>query len=330
MLFRVGLQRNLLILRTVNQKHSLTFVFLACSLLGAKAWAQAPASEAEQARLRVRSVGTNIEMFGQPPDDRSNRAPATPGDSDLGSQFIVPLGEPVLPWRLFATAEEYYTNNVTLARNNKQADGYFFGEVGARYESKLSDTLSFETVIREGFFRYDSLTAQNFNSLNAGAGLFYNLTDLWDITLYGRYNFEWDTNSRSSRDLYTAHTLTVGAQKTFALRGRNFIYIGYSSIFGWAQQFAAQRNEHSLYLGAQTHLTKALDADLYTRFALFDYRQGGRKDFNGTVTAALTYHFNKQFSVNASFTYVLDRSNRSASNYDAATTGGGINFKYQF
>jgi len=36
------------------------------------------------------------------------------------------------------------------------------------------------------------------------------------------------------------------------------------------------------------------------------------------------------FSANASFTYAIDRSNRSAFNYDAANSGGGINFKYQF
>ena len=280
--------------------------------------------------MRVRSVGTNLELSGKAGDDKTNRATATPGDSDLGSQFIIPLGDPILPFRVFATASEYYTSNASLSRNNKQGDGYFYGEVGLRHEVKLSDDLTFEAVFREGIFRYHSLTAQNFNSLNAGAGVFYNLKDLWDITLYGRYNFEWDTNSRSSRDLFTEHTITVGAQKTFAWQGGNFIYVGYSSIFGWAQQFAAQRNEHSLYAGAQAHLTSSLDGDIYARFALFDYRQGGRKDFNATATAALTYHFNKQFSANASFTYVIDRSNRSASNYDAATTGGGIHFKYEF
>lgn len=299
-------------------------------LLGAQSWAQAPATQAEQTRLRVRSVGTNLETAGQPNADKSHRVLATPGDPDIGEQFILPEREDMRSWRLFATAAEYYTNNVTLARNNKQADGYFFGEVGLRHELKLTDSLTLEAIVREGFFRYHSLTAQNFNSLNAGAGLFYNVKELWDITLFGRYNFEWDTNSRSSRDLFTGHTLTVGAQKNFAWQGGNFIYVGYSSIFGWAQEFAAQRNEHSLYVGAQAHLTKDLDADIYARIALFDYRQGGRKDFNGAVTSALTYHFTRQFSVNASFTYVIDRSNRSASNYDAATTGGGFNFKYQF
>ena len=314
----------------MNQKHYLKTVSLAWSLLAAQSWAQDPGAQAEQTRMRVRSVGASLEMSGQPKDDKSNRAQATPGDSDLGSQFILPAGDPVLPWSLFATASEYYTTNATLSRNNKQADGYFFGEVGLRHEVKLTDDLAFEAIFRQGFFRYHSLSALNFNSLNAGAGVFYNLTELWDITLFGRYNFEWNTDSRSSRDLLTGHTLTVGAQKTFAWQGGNFIYVGYSSIFEWAQQFAAQRNEHSLYFGVQAHLTKSLDGDIYARFALYDYRQGGRKDFNTTATAALTYHFNRQFSANASFTYVINRSNRSVSNYDAANSGGGINFKYQF
>ena len=195
-------------------------------------------------------------------DDRSQPAPATPGDSDLGAQFIIPQGEPIRPWQLFGSAAEFFTTNATLSRANKQGDGYFFGDFGARYESKLWDSVGFEAVVRESLFRYHSLTALNFNSLNASAAVFHNLDSLWDITLFGRYNFEWDTDSRAGRDLYTAHTLTIGAQKNFAWQGGNFIYVGYSSIFAWAQQFAAQRNEHSLYLGAQTHLTRSLDADL--------------------------------------------------------------------
>ncbi|MEO8792342.1 MAG: outer membrane beta-barrel protein [Chthoniobacteraceae bacterium] len=265
--------------------------------------------------------------FGAAP---TTRAVATPGDSDLGKQIILPLIERSHPWSLFASAADYYTDNVTLAKVNKQGDGYFFGEAGARYDGKLTESLSLEATIREGFFRYHGLSAQDFNSLNAGTGLYYNWKELWGITVFGRYNFEWLTDASAGRDLLANHTLSVGAQKTFALEGGNSIYVGYTSIFGFAQQSAAERNEHVLYAGGQAHLTKSLDADLYARLALFDYRQGTRRDMNGTAVAALTYHFNRSLSVNVSYSFVFDRSNQSRFDYDADTTGGGFAFRYDF
>jgi hypothetical protein len=51
---------------------------------------------------------------------------------------------------------------------------------------------------------------------------------------------------------------------------------------------------------------------------------------NGTAVASLTYHLNRRLSVNASFSFVFDRSNQSRFDYDAATSGGGITFRYLF
>lgn len=280
--------------------------------------------------MRVSPLGLNLGTPGGIGDAQSNRAVETPGDPDLGVQFISQPRERAHPWRFFGSAADYYTDNVTLAKSNKQGDGYFFSEVGARYERKLTESLGIEAIVRQGFFRYHSLSSQDFNSLNAGAGVYCDLKDFWGITAFGRYNFERLSDESLGRELLHNHTLSVGAQKTFALQGGTFIYLGYTSIFGFAEQSAAQRNEHSLYAGAQIHLTQCLDADFYARLALFDYRQAERRDMNGTIVAALTYHFNRQLAVNASFSFVFDRSNHTRFDYDAATTGGGLNIRYEF
>ena len=330
MRFRLALHNNLSTLANVNHNRSQTIVFLAICVLGSRAWGQATDARVEQARMRVSPVGLNLGTQDETAAAQRDRVVATPGDSDLGKQIVLPLTESAHPWRLFASAADYYTDNATFTRTNRQADGYFFSEVGARYEGKLTESLGFETTIRQGFFRYHDLTAQDFNSLNAGSGLYYRLKELWNITVFGRYNFEWLTDSGAGRDLLTNHTLSVGAQKTFTFDGGNFIYVGYTSIFGFAEQSALQRNEHVLYGGAQAHLTRDLDADFYARLALFDYRQGNRRDVNGTVVAALTYHLNKRLSVNASYSFVFDRANQSRFDYDAGTVGGGLAFRYDF
>lgn len=280
--------------------------------------------------MRAGTIGPNPGTEGETGAAQSHRAVATPGDPDLGVQWISQPKERAHPWRLFASAADYYTDNVNLAKFNRQADGYFFSEVGARYERKLTESLGIEATLRQGFFRYHDLSAQDFDSLNAGAGLYYDVKELWDITVFGRYNFERLTDESLGHEFLRNHTLTAGAQKTFALEGENSIYLGYASMFGFAEQAAAQRNEHSLYAGGQAHLTKSLDADLYARLALFDYRQGSRRDMNGTVVAALTYRFSRHLAVNASYSFVFDRSNRSRFDYDAGTTGGGLTFRYEF
>lgn len=303
---------------------------MTCWLIGSQAWGQVPDARVEQARMRSNTTGLSLGTQGETGETLTNRAIATPGDADLGKQVILPLRERAHPWSFFASAADYYTDNVTLSKFNRQADGYLFAEAGARYERKLTESLTLEATVRQGFFRYHDLNSQDFNSLNAGTGLYYNWKELWGITVFGRYNFERLSDEGFGREFFRNHTLSVGAQKTFAFDGGNSIYVGYTSIFGFAQQSAAQRHEHTLYAGGQAHLTQSLDADIYAKLALFDYRQGNRRDMNGIAVAALTYHFNRHLSVNASYSFVFDRSNQSRFDYDAGTTGGGFTFRYEF
>ena len=330
MLFWLALRGNVFTLANVNHNRCRKVLLLAFLLPGTCGFAQTPDARVEQARMRTSPItlhpGTP-DQYGEAP---RNLALETPGDPDLGRQIILQPRGHATPFSFFASAADYYTDNATLSKSNRQGDGYFFSEVGARYERTLAESLSIEATVRQGFFRYHGLSSQDFNSLNAGTGLYYDWKELGGITVFARYNFERLSDESLGRELLHNHTLSVGAQKTFACQGGNLIYVGYASIFGFAEQPAAERNEHSLYAGAQVHLTPALDADLYARLAFFDYRQGTRRDLNGTVVTALTYHFSRQFAVNASFSFVFDRSNRSRFDYNAATTGGGLSFRYEF
>lgn len=306
-------------------------LWFASWLVAAQGWAQVSDARIEQARIRTGPVGLRPETVAETVTVQQGRAIGTPGDLDMGVQLIVKPKERPHPWRLFASTADYYTDNVALTKSGRQGDGYFFSEIGVRYERKLSESLSIEATVRQGFFRYHEFSALDFNSLNAGVGLYYDWKDLWGITVFGRYNFEMLTDEGLSHQLFRNHTLSVGLQKTFAWQGSNFFYIGYTSIFGFAEPPANERNEHSLYAGAQVRLSRRLDADLYARLVLFDYvNQRGRMDLNQTIVAALTYHITERFDLNASVSLVFDRSNRSQFDYNAVTTGGGLAFKYQF
>jgi predicted porin len=121
----------------------------------------------------------------------------------------------------------------------------------------------------------------------------------------------------------------VGAQKGWVWKGSNSIYVGYTSMFGFADPQASQRDEHSVFAGAQVRVTPRLAAELYYRLSLFDY-QGGRYDLNQTVVTSLAFHFTKWCELNASVSFAADRSNRSQFDYNAVTTGAGLTLTFMF
>lgn len=291
--------------------------------------AQTPA-RIEQARQQASTVGVRPEAPTETTVSAlAERAVETPGDLDLGLQLLLKPKERIRPLRLFASVAEFYANNVGLTKRDPQSDTYLFSEIGARYEGKLSDVINFEATARQGLFRYQEFRGLDFESLNAGAGLGCTVRKLWDITLFSRYNYERLTNADLGNELFVNHTLSIGAQKSWVCKGSNLLYVGYASIFGFSDPVVAERDEHSVFGGAQLRLTQRIEGDLYYRLALFDFR-GGQRALNQTIVASLTYRINAWCELNASLSHALNRSNRSRFDYDALTTGGGISLRLQF
>lgn len=253
----------------------------------------------------------------------------TPGDLDLGIQVILKRREAWQPFRFFADASGFYTNNVGLTKTGTQGDSYFFGDVGFTYERKLTDELRFETTVRQGFFRYNQFTSLDFEDMNAGTGLSYEWKKLWNLTFFGRYNFERMTQQDISRDFFREHTLTLGAQKTFLFAHNNYAYAGYSSIFGFAAPTLAERDEHGIFAGGHYNFTRKFSGELYYRVAAFDY-SSGRTDLNQTVVATLVYIFNDYARLTASASFTSNRSNHSVFDYNAVNTGGGLALQLRF
>lgn len=284
-------------------------------------------------QARTRSALLRPELQDDEDDDETIDSDGsvvnTPGDLDLGVQQIMTPKERDHLLRLFATAQAYYTDNVRLTNNNPESDAYLFTEVGARYEGKLTDDLNIEATVRQAFFRYDDFTRFNFESLNAGAGIAYKLPQHPDLMLFSRYNCERLTTDDLDDQFFLNQTVSVGLQKSWVTQGSSLYYFGYASSFGFADQSAAERDEHGLYGGAHWQLTECLEADLYCRVAYFDY-DTSQHDMNYMIVPSLTYRFSPWCELNASLNYVLSRSNRNRFDYDAFTGGGGLGLKVQF
>jgi hypothetical protein len=308
-------------------------VILVSLLASLPALAQTP-GQIEQARQRsaIQDFQQQVPLeTGDPSDELqdSEEALETPGDLDLGIQLIMKPKDRERPLRLFATLTEFYTNNVGLAENHPESDTYLFAEIGGRYETKLSEKVGFEATVRQAIFRYGKFSGSDFESLNAGFGIGYKVPELADVTVFSRYNCERLTNEDFGNEFFLNQTLSFGAQKSWVYKETNLFYIGYASIFGFSDPKAAERDEHGLFGGAHVRLTERFHADLYCRCAYFDF-QSGQNDLNVMIVPSLTYQITPQCELNASFSFVTNHSNHSRFDYNAVTTGGGINLKFQF
>ncbi|MEO7098978.1 MAG: hypothetical protein ABI162_06420 [Luteolibacter sp.] len=287
----------------------------------------------EQARQR--SAMFDFGPEAQPPTEAEaaenieGGALETPGDFDLGIQLIMKPKERAHPLRFFATVDEFYTDNVGLVKEDHESDSYLFSEIGVRYENKLTDAINLEATVRQAIFRYDKFGGLDFESMNAGVGLAYKVPELADITVFSRYNYERLTNDDFGNGFFMNQTLSFGAQKSWVYRQTSSFYAGYSSMFGFSKPVISERDEHSLFGGGHWNLAPQLEGDVYYRIALFDF-QSGQRDLNQSITPSLTYHLSPRCELNASFSFVLNRSNRSRFDYDAITTGGGVSLKLQF
>ncbi len=292
--------------------------------------AQNPGNAAEQARQISSQTQVQSQQLTLPLGvGTSDLATYTPGDMDLGIQAILKRKEAEQPFRFFADAAGFYTNNAALVRTGAQGDSYLFMDVGFTYDQKLNDQLSVESTIRQGFFRYDKFSTFDFENFNVGGGLTYQAKKLWDIAFFGRYNFERFTQGDLSKDFFRNNTFTFGAQKTVYFNQYQYAYFGYSSVFGLATPRFSQRDEHGFFVGLHYNFTPKLYAEVYDRAAVFNYSIG-RTDFNQTAVATVGYIFNNYARLTASFSYADDRSNHSVFNYDAATTGGGLALQLRF
>ena len=292
--------------------------------------ASAQNSAAEQARQTTEQTGPAFQPQSLPLGVSANNLTTyTPGDMDLGIQAILKRKEAEQPFRFFADAAGFYTNNVGLVHTGAQGDSYIFMDIGFTYDKRLTDELSVESTIRQGFFQYSHFSTLDFQDFNLGGGLTYQAKKLWDLAFFGRYNFERFTNGDLSRDFFRNNTLTFGLQKTFMFNQYNYAYAGYSSVFGWAVPNYSQRDEHGIFVGIHYNFNRKLYAELYDRAAVFNYSIG-RTDFNNTMVATVGYVFNDYARLTASFSYVNDRSNHSVYDYDALTTGGGVALQLRF
>lgn len=252
-----------------------------------------------------------------------DQIPASPGDPDLGEQVILKKREKITPFNVFANVSGFYTSNAALTNEFKVSDYFLVAEVGASYQKQIVRDLFGEVTIRQAVFRYSEFNELDFDSLNVGAGLTYVLRPIWGVAASARYNYNRLTDGAEHDEFFTNQTLTLSLMKTFDLSSAHYFYAGCSSVFGWSDPVAAQRDEYGIFFGYRVNFTRSISAEFYYRGAYFDY-VNNRGDWNQTVALSVKWEPAQWVSFSAYASLGFDDSNYDVFDYSVFNGGLGL------
>jgi hypothetical protein len=282
----------------------------------------------EQSRLLSAPAGP--QQPGMTPDGVTLPSSSSASNDDsFGAQQILKDEQKPREFVLSGDASMFYTNNVALTRKNTISDSFFIGGAGMGWVHSVNPELQIQIGGRASIFRYVDTSSLDFEQLGAGAGFTWTPATKWGISIFGGYAFS-ELLDKHSNELLQDHEFTLGVQKIFAFNRVHSLTVGGLGSVGISDPFSAQRDQIAAYADYRISVTRRFDADLAYRLAGYFYNEGGRNDFNQTISLGLRYRFNPWMDLNGLLFFASNRSSKSVFNYDALNTGGSLAFTLHF
>ena len=306
---------------------------------------QGGVSQIEQSRQEQAKQKLKGGVASQPIDTWGESAPATTGDADLGVQQILKEKKKERPLTFFSDYSCFYTDNAAMTAANPFFDFMQVGTVGASYQHTFTPLFFGDVTYRHQFFRYSNHTDLAFDVTNPSCGLTYVAKDWWELAFYTRYDYTRLTYGNSDNEplggaegteFYKNHDVTIGLQKMFELSKAQHIYAGTAAKFGMTDyrepdQVDPQRYEYSATAGYTLDVSRWFQTGVNYRYAYNDYiMQSGRADGNQVVSNNYAFKLTEWATINLSWSFTQNISNRSERNYRNLSAGGGLAMNVRF
>lgn len=312
--------------------------FFECSLLAAVLVVTTAHGQIDPSRINepvARSSGPTIadslNSSAVGLDEQNDFAPPSPGDSDIGQQLILKETPKSRPFRAYADAFGYWTNNAANAPSGEVSDWFWGARAGVGYQARVAKRLFVDADVQQQLFRYDRFDALDFESLDVNAGLLYVEPRLADSIFFVQFNYNRITNDDFSNGLLNSTSVRAGVQKNFLIDRRNSIAL---SLMGdWDMSNDVTQLERNEYIGDLTYrfkIMRDLVFSLSYRYTWFDYRNLDRGDSLHLIGASLTWSPRKWIDVYATSNFSFNNSNLDAFDYQTSLLGGGIGVKIKF
>lgn len=309
-------------------------ILLSCAIAGAAlpTFAQEPQSDVQVDQARQFSALQGpMDFAAEATGDFPAADPLTAPDDAFGAQLIFKRQERARPFTAFAEVSAFFTNNVALAKRDLLEDKFLVASAGAAFTHRLGYDMRFEAGFRVALYRYAEYRELDFQSVDAMAGVVWSPPALRGAELSLRYAVTQLTSAEERDEFYKNHAVLLGVQKVVPFSRGHAAYFGASAQWSWAEPQEPGRDEYVAFAGYHLQATEHIQADLGYRYGHFVYRQGdGRRDHNQTLSLTLRYMPVEWAGISATSFLGINRSNRSAFDYEVWNGGIGLQFSVKF
>lgn len=250
-------------------------------------------------------------------------------DADLGEQWMFKPNAPLQPWSAHADLSAFYTTNAALASRGAQSDRFLVADIGFGYARPIAPNWAVAANVRQGFFRYDEITALDFDSLSGNAGISYQARQLADILFSLHYGINRLTRATYEDQLFLGNTVALNATKLIKLSTADTVEFTGGLGYTFADPDELQRAELRLSVGYALRITRALTATAVARTELFEYTHD-RQDLLQSIALGARYDFTKWISASASASLANNISNRNEFDYGVFNGGLTVSAHVQF
>ena len=253
----------------------------------------------------------------------------TSEDDSFGAQMILKSQERLRSFVVTGSASVSYTDNVALTRRGERYDVFAVVDAGLGWSRAIAPGLEANIGGHVSIFRYDRTPALDFENIGFGAGLSWAPQCLRGASVFGRYDFTELLDSDGD-EILREHAFTLGIQKAVTLgRSHGFVF-GASGTLSVADPDEAERQQIGAFVSYYLQLTRHLQASVLYRPAMHFYPDDDRTDFNQIISSSLRYHLATWAELTASFSFGVNRSDRSVFDYDVLTAGGALVLSIRF
>lgn len=301
----------------------------------------------EQVRLLENLLGDDLSPQVGQEEDR----PTTDllDDDAFGEQILLRRTPRTRPFRVFAEADGFFTNNAFITSEDRTSDRFTVLQAGMGWEKDWDRRFFADVGIRQQFYRYGENSALDFNLSLLNGGIGYLLPDEWlGIYLFSRYSLQSLTAARQDGDLdrfdefLRIHTFTAGGQKIIPLNAFMFFNVGALGRLGITDQFSGpgfadpERNDLQAFFSFQHIYSRSLSwraqysiNRVFYSNALVAPEQK-RRDWNHSLVLSGTYDVRSWLAISLSTSYTINDSNGDFFDYEVANLGGSLRATARF
>jgi hypothetical protein len=260
--------------------------------------------------------------------ENPTQAPFSPADSDFGVQQILSPHSGRAPIDVSLDASLNYIDNApSTALTGDEASWYTANRLAASWRPRISHGWFADVGVAQDIFSFENSDTTDFENFQPHLGLVKSIPDLDDLVFFSRYEYQRITTGSLSDASFNVQRIRVGFQKDLLLSSHYLLSAGLDTALNLTADPASQeRNDYSAGLSYTYWFTDKLYSTLSWKGTYWDFKQGGREDWNHIVGLELTWSLSEHNRIFTNVFYTNHDSNAAFGANDFNAWQGGIGF----